>query len=272
MILRDRAKMTTEDFQVFTAADENYLIYLSACLMSITTQTKQSVLSITVIHSGISPANQKIISNYVQNPHKISWFEVTAKSCQAIGAPKELVEMAPCYYRLLCPYLAQANKALYIDADTITLDDITGLRSQSIGQHIFGAIEDWLSPTRNAVGNWLELGLSGEEPYFNSGLLLFDPIKWRQKKLTQKTIQVCKENTSFLLAQNKWPQNDQYGLNVVVKGQWYKLSSCWNHFSEIPPEDDTKIVHYLGQGKPDSDRCHPNFRQLFAEYAKSIKL
>jgi lipopolysaccharide biosynthesis glycosyltransferase len=115
---------------------------------------------------------------------------------------------------------------------------------------------------RDAVANWEALALDPDAPYFNSGVLLIDLVAWRAAEVSQRALFICEEHSDRLLAQGKWPQYDQYGLNVTLMGRWKELEQVWNYGTDMPPFD-ARIVHYIGNGKIGLPTCHPHFSRLF---------
>jgi hypothetical protein len=67
-----------------------------------------------------------------------------------------------------------------------------------------------------------------------------------------------------MLAQKRWKQHDQYGINVALCGQWKSLDQTWNYGADLPPSSP-RIVHYVGNGKPGLPTCNPFFSRLFLE-------
>lgn len=250
--------------QVVTAANEQYLPYLACHLLSLGERgSRGEPFEITVIHRGIHGDARGALEELVPRPHSLRWFEPTPASLREVGAPEEIVTCTPHYFRLLMPFLlAGHSRAVYIDADTIILDDITPLWETGLEGHAAAAVRDYLPCIRDAVSNWRELKLSPETPYFNSGVLVADLPRWREEGIPRRVLNVCREYQGYLRAQQKWPQYDQYGLNVVIHGRWKQLPRSWNHGTDLPPSS-ARIAHYIGNGKAGRATCRPFFKQLF---------
>jgi lipopolysaccharide biosynthesis glycosyltransferase len=156
-------------------------------------------------------------------------------------------------------------RAIYLDTDTVVDADLMALWRRDIGDAVAGAAVDYLPRCREAVANWRELGLDGDAPYYNTGVLLDDVHAWRAEDVGARALAVCRQNARHLLAQGKFFHHDQYGLNVVLQGRWHTLGSLWNWGSELV-ECPAHIVHYLGHGKPHDPRCRRRFRELFLSH------
>jgi lipopolysaccharide biosynthesis glycosyltransferase len=255
--------------QVVTAADEHYLPYLACHLLSLGERGSAAVpFEVTVIHRGIPSAARNALAAMVPHPHRLRWVEPTAALLREVGAPSEFEACTPHYFRLLMPFLLPEHAlAIYIDADTIILDDITPLWDTELEDYAVGAVRDYLPCIHDAVSNWHELGLNPEAPYFNSGVLVADLQRWREERIPQRVLAVCRENHEHLRAQNRWPQYDQYGLNVVIHGRWKQLPRSWNHGTDLAPSP-ARITHYIGNGKAGRATCQPLFNQLFFDTLK----
>jgi len=103
--------------ELVTAADKNYLFYLSCHLSSI--GRRSETYKITVIHRDIDPSYQKELGKLIPAPHELHWFKPNVDHLKKIGAPLFFANSSPHYFRLLCPYLLSASsRVLYLDADT----------------------------------------------------------------------------------------------------------------------------------------------------------
>jgi len=92
---------------------------------------------------------------------------------------------------------------------------------------------------------------------------------WRKEEIAEKVLKVCQSYPEFLIAQKKWPQYDQYGLNVVLQKRWQELEKRWNYGTDSPFKK-APILHYIGNGKIGGSKCHPEFRQIFYELLPQI--
>lgn len=121
--------------------------------------------------------------------------------------------------RLFLPELldASVNRLLYLDADTIVdgrLDELTKL---PMGDYPAAMALDSLVRLHK-----LRLGFSKEEPYFNSGVILFQMDCWRQEKCSEKIMEHVKTVRAH------YPSPDQDLLNVVCRGRIMTLPPKYN--------------------------------------------
>jgi lipopolysaccharide biosynthesis glycosyltransferase len=159
----------------------------------------------------------------------------------------------------------EAKKILYLDVDMIVLKDISTLWNVDLGDKLFGAVQDkckTMLSTWGGVANYKELGLNADDKYFNSGLLLLNPILWRERDISTQVVKIVTDNIKYA----HWP--DQYGLNVLLANQWLELDPGWNSYADLL-HDDPKLVHYLNI-KPifKSYKSQPVYFDLFHSYLK----
>ena len=124
------------------------------------------------------------------------------------------------WYRLLLAGLApDAERMLYLDVDTLALDDLSPLWEIELGENVVAATTNVFE--QRYLHRPRELGLSGPEAYFNSGVMLFDLAAMRAQR-TQEQLVECAAARRDLL----WP--DQDALNIVLGGRRLHLHPRWN--------------------------------------------
>lgn len=240
-------------------------------------------------------------------------FERLQRTCEAAGirmrrhqVPLDRLQQLPishhishsAYLRLLLAEVLPSDleRVLYLDGDLLILEDLSLLFEESLEGHWAAAVPDVACPFMDAtravpnlrecgpymatyrpVSNYRELGISGEQPYFNSGVLLIDLADWRQQDLGRQFLHCLEQNSDAIWC---W---DQYALNVVLAGRWKVLPLRWNcggHLYEYLsvdatplPESESRdaheqpaIVHFTTKDKPwHAGHQHPH-RDTFFEY------
>lgn len=147
--------------------------------------------------------------------------------------------------------LPGVGKILYLDSDIVILNDLSPL----IDNYPEGA---WCCGVPDAVSrkNIKRLGLDGDAPYVNSGVLAIDLEAWRQHGLEQKMLDYARLHTDTLKYQ------DQDVINVVLRGHIHILPLRWNSQyldrRYTPPGKpfyrdsyrNPAIIHYVTSEKP----------------------
>jgi lipopolysaccharide biosynthesis glycosyltransferase len=173
------------------------------------------------------------------------------------------------YFRLFFATLIPKNidRLIYIDIDTVVVGELFTLSQLDTGAHPIAAVsDDWMSLRE-------ELGIYQKGEYFNAGILLINLPRWKEMKLTERTLEAVRTNPKefFKFA-------DQDALNMVLQGDWYKLPPAYNLTGVHCPnttdrkilEDflhDKKIIHFSGT-KPWNilTECTHVYRYKWFEY------
>jgi lipopolysaccharide biosynthesis glycosyltransferase len=156
-----------------------------------------------------------------------------------------------------------SDRLIYIDVDTIVQDDISKLWNMPLGDYTIGAVQDYsgtIDCKWAGIPNYKQLGLAGDSKYFNSGVLLMNPKKWRAEKITDKVIEVLVKYKEFVV------MPDQYGLNVVFANNWLELDPKWNWFANKEDEKPS-LIHFV-EIKPifTSYKFKDSYKQEFYRY------
>ncbi len=209
------------------AVDDNYAPFLSVTLKSILlNSSKNYYYKIYVLNQGLSDKNIKKLNEY--NYYGLS-------SIKYINVEKKLSNISEklhlrdyytmtIYYRIFISSLfPQYDKVLYLDSDLVVIGDIAELFNKDVGGFYVGAVVDEVVDKTQVFADYVELGLGVKRTeYFNSGVILFDLAKWREKNYSDRIAKhVAKER-------NNYPAPDQDLLNVVCRGDIFRLDIRYN--------------------------------------------
>jgi lipopolysaccharide biosynthesis glycosyltransferase len=160
------------------------------------------------------------------------------------------------YTRIILQRFIDARHArvLYLDADTIVRGDITPLWQADLGGATIGAVPDHFRLDAQVIG------FDAGEPYFNSGMILIDMARWRERNCEQRVLDVLARRGHEL------PWMDQDALNIALRGEVRFLDLVWNwqpRCADVPAAflglDEVryaavrtapKVVHYTTSFKP----------------------
>lgn len=252
---------------VVTACDEGYLPYLAVMATSLASNRSPATeVELTILQPGISEQARDQLARSTRGI-ALKWIDVDESAYHAIGFADEPMVQRPHYFRCLIGSLLPADlrRCIYIDGDTLIHGDLGDLWVAEIGDSVIGAALDYFVPrTGDAIAPWRDIGLDPEALYFNSGVMVVNLDAWRSEDIGIKVIRTCTRYRDYLLAQGKWPQHDQFGLNAILQNKWYRISQDWNYLSEMQFHEP-RVVHYCGGGKPKSSTCQPEFADWFYE-------
>lgn len=239
--------MTSNDvISIVVASDNHYSILIAGLLKSIDLNHKSPEhIDFYIIDDGISQKFRKQLDGMVdQSRITIIWVKSKDAIPKNISIPIDSSAFPlTVYLRIFSPYVIDQSveKLLYLDVDTIVQTDISLLWKTDLKDNFIGAIQDVAKTVDcewGGIPNFKELGLDPKTKYFNSGVMLINPKKWREQDVSSQII----------LALNKYKTHvrfaDQYGINVVLCKKWLELDPKWNWFAH-QENNNPYIVHFL---------------------------
>jgi lipopolysaccharide biosynthesis glycosyltransferase len=101
---------------------------------------------------------------------------------------------------------------------------------------------------------WSRCGVPPAALLFNSGLLVVDLDRWRERSVLERLLEVA----------DRVEANDQTYLNIVLWNDWMPLDARWN--SKVA---DAHIYHFAGPRKPWRDNYYES--SIAVEYAEAAR-
>lgn len=233
---------------IVTVCDNHFVIMLAALIKSIEVNHHTGeIIEIFIIKDNVKAPNiEKLEASISSEQIKLHWKDISEVLPADIKLPRDKSSFPlNIYIRLFIADFIDQNleKVIYLDVDMIFKKDISFLWNKHIGNNIVAAVADKTQIISNewaGVKNYKELNLNPHTKYFNSGLMIINPIKWRNSNISQKVIQCIRENIKFA----HYP--DQYGLNVVLADKWFELDDKWNCQS-VSENIDPYVIHFTGR-------------------------
>lgn len=137
------------------------------------------------------------------------------------------------YLRCYFSKILNEDKILYLDVDTLVVDNI---------QELWELDFDVIAGVHEG-GEWnRHLNTYGlNDTYINSGVLLMDLKKIREERLDDSMI--------YLLNNNKYAFPDQDVINLVCRNRIHQLPNIYNSSDTTGIVDNAKILHYIRGNK-----------------------
>lgn len=251
-----------------TVCDDHFSIMVAALLKSIEVNYRsEETITIYLIDEDISERNKKKINDTLtKGKTTLIWIAIQDAIPPGTNLPLDNSLFPISVYARLCiPYFLpkQIKKVIYLDADTLVVDDIRKLWDVDIANHSVAAVIDRSETVDSAwagIANYAELGIPAKSKYFNSGVMVIDVERWRIEDAPAAIFQCVEKNLRYA----SYP--DQYGLNVYFANRWYELDPGWNSYSQsnLP---NPYIIHFIGR-KPiyREYRYNQNYRDQFYAY------
>jgi len=206
--------------QVCCAAEGEYVVHTAAMLDSVLFQTDGRAY-VHFLHGPDLPrASTDLLRRVVDaGGGRIRFHEISPSQLKGLPVVEQFT--AAMWYRIFLPeLLPNVDRVLYLDSDTIVADSLEPLWEIGLGDSYLGAVTNVFQ--RNHLQRPAELGLSGPEVYFNSGVLLMNLDQMRRDGCSAALSGYARAHTHKL----EWP--DQDALNVVLGGRRLELDPRWN--------------------------------------------
>lgn len=258
---------------IVSVCDNHYVIMLAALIKSIEENHHSGEnIDYYIVDDGISEKNKVKLKSSIKSQFiYLKWIKMGDILSNGIKLPLDYSSFPlNIYIRLFIPYFIPANlkKVIYLDVDMIVCTDISELWQTKLEDKVLGGVvdrSDSVSTEWLGIKNYKDLGIPADTKYFNSGMLLINPEKWRDLNITERVISCIQDNIKFA----DFP--DQYGLNVVFANQWIELDKRWNSQAMLATETPY-IIHFTGR-KPiySSYDYNPDYREEFFKYIRQTQ-
>jgi lipopolysaccharide biosynthesis glycosyltransferase len=239
---------------IVSATNDHYAQPLAVMLTSLLKNNKSdNSIHIFILYGDLSDISIKKLNRATEGFNvTVTFLKVDVRLFEGFvlstGGQKYISKEA--YYRIIIPDLLgeDISKALYLDCDMIVRTDISELWETNIDKFDLAAVDESRVMTElDRQIRMNRLSLPSEAYYFNSGLLLMNLKRWREKKISSELIKFIKTNPEKLALL------DQDALNAVLYNRWLRLDNKWNfttaHSTKLPLEKSA-IIHFTGPEKP----------------------
>lgn len=245
----------TKVVPVFLTINNNYAPYAAAAIHSLAQHADpKRYYRVIILHDGLSLVNRVrlrslVTDNVALQFRKIShslYLKAVIMYCAKRKGLGDFFSAAVYYYRFFIPRLfPQYSKAVYIDSDTILLDDVGELFDTEMGENVVMAMPDPKVTVIREFRDYVDkaVGVPHKE-YVNDGVMVMDLKKMRKMKYLTIMVDMIKKFDADLVAP------DQDYLNVILRGRIGKLDSRWNMEPSENLPKDAKLVHFNLFNKP----------------------
>ena len=253
-----------KEIPIIFTTDDNYIPYMAAAIESIKDHaSKNRIYDIKILHTNVNDENQKKIRKYNKKNIKIEFVDLR----DYINDISDKLYTRDyytntTYFRLFLPNLyPEYDKIIYIDCDTILVEDIANLYDIDIEDNLLGAAPDDVIGTEPIFAEYAEkvVGVKDYHNYFNAGVLIMNLDELRKINFQDKFI--------YLLGTVKYSvAQDQDYLNHICKGRVKIIDGDWNAM----PFNSKGHKDYNLTDKPWHYDNIP-FEKYFWEYAKKTE-
>lgn len=212
----------SNEASVVYASDDRFAEILGISIVSIFENNRDmDLINLYILDSGISSKNKKYIAEVCNkynrpNPTYIKAVNICEYLSMEVSIDRGSLSQ---YARLFISNTLPSNlkRVLYLDCDIIVNKSIKELWNIDLEGKIIGALLDAFSKFYRK-----NIDLKPNDIMFNSGVMLIDLNKWREKNIEEKLITFIKKH------RGKIQQGDQGALNAVLSDEVYCFEPKYN--------------------------------------------
>jgi len=258
------------EINICFAGDNKFAQHIAVVIASIIqNSSKNNFFNFYILTDGFNQENINKIDELkkLKNNCSITYPKIDKESFSNCYLGCDWTNIAT-YYRLaMGSLLPSVDKALYLDADIVVIDDIAKLFSEDI--------EDYYAAGSDDVHCYFRGRGDEGEMYANAGILLLNLKKIREDRIEEKFFEFISKNngTEFMTYQ------DQDVINFVLNPKIKRVEAKWNmqtvsfekYVTDQHPlgrgmskfANKPSIIHYTGREKPWKDYdCHHSLSYL----------
>ncbi|HEY8565609.1 MAG TPA: glycosyltransferase family 8 protein [Beijerinckiaceae bacterium] len=254
------------DTSVVFAFDAKYAKYCAVALHSVLKHCK-SRLNVHCISKDASDDDLARIKNIADRHQAKITFHRELKYSFDGWKVTEHFSLAT-YYRILIPYIVEAERALYLDSDLIATCDITPL----LNMELRGNLVAGCAPLGGEFGT--KMPTHDSDTYLNMGVVLMDLALLRDGDF----LRACGAIHDKYKDRITWL--DQCIINEFAKFRKLILNPRWNVLvggREFPPQErrldaylGRVILHGAGPTKPWMEWADPRVQVIWRSYAEEV--
>lgn len=224
--------------KVMYTCDNNYVWLMGISLLSLLENNKKTNdIEIYLLGKNISEDSKKVLSQIISKYNsKIYFYNI-----ENLPIPKYLETNGRwpiiCYARLFACYLLKdVNRILYLDCDTIVLEDISELFTEQYDDYPVYGCKDFIGNAYKKL-----IGMPKEAVNVNGGVLLFNLQQMRDLDSITKI-------NRFL---------DKYGRNISYADQDILNGTFWKEMGVLDPSYDIMSIMKVFNYKEIIQLKHP---------------
>ena len=258
-------------YHIVIVTDEGYVQHAAVMLTSLFETNRRKIFHVYVLTKGLSQKSESRISSLCRRYDSY----LTQHICSdakikdlPVGQWSTMM-----YYKLYIPTILpqEAERCLFLDVDMVINADIAELYNIELSDNVIAAAED----IPDCILHKQRIGLSQNDLYINSGVMVCDLKKWRMLEYSQPIFNFTRSVAAKI-------QNEQDVIAMYFKDKIKTLPIRWNMvtfyfmrkpkiFSQYLPQlkeakRNPGIIHFACPIKPWFRDCNHPFGYLYRQY------
>jgi len=253
---------------IVCATDDRYLPAVTTLMRSLAaTQPQPDQLRLIILNQTLSRTAASHVDRLGRQLGLAADLRTVPPAARVAGPVTHWISDAA-YLRLtIADVVTDEPRVLYLDSDTLALQDLTPLLQHPLHGAPLGAVQDAQHPTTGAglLRHCTSYGVPTGREYFNSGVLLLDLDTCRHNDIFGKARQFLTDHPDKA---RLW---DQDALNTAANDQWLRLHRRWNTFALSPLAAQPGFTHHAEPTLPLADLIRDEHRAAILHYAGPAK-
>lgn len=264
--------------------DSKYLPYMMVSLDSaIKNKRPHTLYHVHVIAKDFTLKDKALLKRMITPQVDIKIYEAEEKNLDLSHLGRFASFSISLQKLFIADYLKEVDKVLYLDADTLVLEDLSSVYKTKLKDNYVAAVKDGLM--YQFPEHIREIGLEWRKFYFNSGIMLMNLKQIREDNIKNRAIIYFNTHEEVF--------GDQDVLNVVFKDKVMPLSYRYNCNSKFFEEKDAAflsdfygekvaetpqkvyenaaILHFAGHKPWTEYYTHDYLKALWLKYAKQTE-
>lgn len=256
---------------VFYSISDDFTKYAAVSLDSLVKNSNlENDYTVIFLNQDLSKEHQDQLAALGNDHVHVKFFNIDEKLVKPIQDRKENYLRADfftmsIFYRLFIPDLfPEYDQAIYIDSDTVVVDDIAKLYNTELGNNLFGACTDssiqYVDKMVKYIKDVLDLD---PKKYINSGMLVLNSKAFRDEGFIDHFMNLLEKYHFDCIAP------DQDYLNEIGDGRILHLDPRWDAMpnENTEPLPNPGLIHYNLFFKP-WHFDNVQYQDYFWKYAK----
>ena len=233
---------------IVMSADNNYFVPLAVSILSILLNRSDSTNYTFYILTPDDFRDEYItVINKILKDNKLNdAFFISMGNCYINSHLSINHTSIPTYYRLSLPELIKEDRCIYLDSDTLILNDLSVLMEIATDNNLLHGVRaagyNW--PIRYVKEKAAKLHINDLDTYINAGVLVMNLELMRANNISSIFQKLLKE---------KWESQDQDILN----------SACYGRIAVLPPKYNSMTKYQNNNFESYNSPMHPYLRLCY---------
>ena len=247
---------------IVACASDNYTMQCGVMMCSVCENNKNEAVNFYIFVDALfSEAHKKDLEDLASgySRKKVFFVLVSDERIKEFLKFETYLYTRHVFYRLLMAELLpyDVERVLYLDCDVIVRHSISHLFEIGIDNYIVGVVHD---SQEAVISQFNRLEYSYDKGYFNSGVILVNLKRWREKDSTHRLLNYIGNNSAKIVLP------DQDPLNVVFQDDKVFLPLTYNFQSGFLLKPEAMLIDYSKyKSEIQRDRLDPVILHLSGE-------